>query len=155
MSDEYRIEHDSMGEVPVPREALWRAQTQRAVENFPISGSRLEPDHLRALALIKASAAKVNHELDVLDDQNGRGDPRSSPRGVRPESTCDAFPVDVFQTGSGTSSNMNMNEVLASLARGAGVDGTPQRPRQRQPVQQRRLPDLDPRRRRAGGGRPT
>ena len=121
----YRIEHDSMGEVQVPEDALWRAQTQRAVENFPISGSRLEADHVQALALVKAAAARVNGRLGVLDAERGRGG-RSRPRSRSPTGThADAFPVDVFQTGSGTSSNMNMNEVLASLAARAGVTAHP------------------------------
>lgn len=112
---EYRIEHDTMGDVRVPSNALYRAQTQRAVENFPISGIRLERAHIEALARIKKAAALANAELGVVD-----------------RDVCDAivaaadevasgahdahFPVDVFQTGSGTSSNMNVNEVIASLA---------------------------------------
>jgi fumarate hydratase class II len=112
---EYRIEHDTMGEVRVPAWARWGAQTQRATENFPISGLRLERRLLSSLARLKAEAARVNAELGVLD------------AGVAP-AIADAaaevidgrwdehFPIDVYQTGSGTSSNMNMNEVLASLA---------------------------------------
>ncbi|MDO0925951.1 class II fumarate hydratase [Streptomyces sp. TG1A-8] len=112
---EYRIEHDSMGEVRVPAHAKWRAQTQRAVENFPVSGQRIERAHIEALARIKAAAAKVNAELGVLD-----GDVAEAIRQAAAEvagGTWDEhFPVDVFQTGSGTSSNMNTNEVLATLA---------------------------------------
>ena len=114
-----RIEHDSMGEVRVPADALWRAQTQRAVENFPISGTPIEPALIvRALARIKAAAATVNAELGVLDTEQARGDreprPTRSPTGEHD----DQFPIDVFQTGSGTSTNMNINEVLATLAAG-------------------------------------
>ncbi|GAA4902726.1 class II fumarate hydratase [Streptomyces coeruleoprunus] len=112
---EYRIEHDSMGEVRVPAHAKWRAQTQRAVENFPISGQRLERAHIEALARIKAAAAQVNAELGVLD-ADVAGAIQEAAAEVA-EGRWDAhFPVDVFQTGSGTSSNMNTNEVLATLA---------------------------------------
>ncbi|MFH8614039.1 class II fumarate hydratase [Streptomyces sp. NPDC017979] len=111
----YRIEHDSMGEVRVPVEAKWRAQTQRAIENFPVSGQRLERSHIAALARIKGAAALVNARLGVLD-----GDVAEAIAGAAAEVADgrwdDQFPVDVFQTGSGTSSNMNMNEVLATLA---------------------------------------
>jgi fumarate hydratase, class II len=123
-SPEMRIEHDSMGEVQVPRDALWRAQTQRAVENFPISGSRLQPDHVQALALVKAAAARVNARLGVLDETVA-GAVADAALAVAGGQHADAFPVDVFQTGSGTSSNMNMNEVLASLTSRAGVDAHP------------------------------
>lgn len=124
MSDKYRVERDSMGEVKVPRNALWRAQTQRAVENFPISGTRLERDHVRALALVKAAAARVNNEFGVLTDEQATAI-RDSAAEVYGGKHADAFPVDVFQTGSGTSSNMNMNEVLSSLAQQRGVDVHP------------------------------
>jgi len=123
MSD-FRIEHDSMGEVEVPKDALWRAQTQRAVENFPISGARLEADHVQALALVKAAAARVNARLGVLDDDVAKAVEQAALE-VAEGAHADAFPVDVFQTGSGTSSNMNMNEVLASLAGKAGVTAHP------------------------------
>ncbi len=112
---EYRIERDTMGEVRVPVDALWRAQTQRAVENFPISGTRLERRLLRALAQIKAAASAVNAELGVLD--RATAEAVTAVAGDVADGRHDAqFPVDVFQTGSGTSSNMNMNEVLATLA---------------------------------------
>jgi fumarate hydratase, class II len=112
---EYRVERDPMGEVRVPADALWRAQTQRAVENFPISGARLERAHIRALAQIKAAAAAANAELGVLD--RGVADAIVVAAGEVAAGEHDAqFPVDVFQTGSGTSSNMNANEVLATLA---------------------------------------
>ena len=110
-----RTEHDSMGEVQVPAAAKYRAQTQRAVENFPISGQRLERAHIEALARIKAAAAQVNAELGVL------AAPVAAAIVAAATEVADGrwdgeFPVDVFQTGSGTSSNMNTNEVLATLA---------------------------------------
>ncbi|MBA2944267.1 class II fumarate hydratase [Streptomyces himalayensis] len=111
----YRIEHDSMGEVRVPAHAKWRAQTQRAVENFPISGQRLERAHIEALARIKAAAAKVNAELGVLDKDIADAIVDAA-QDVAEGRWDEHFPVDVFQTGSGTSSNMNTNEVLATLA---------------------------------------
>ncbi|MFD5568365.1 class II fumarate hydratase [Streptomyces cadmiisoli] len=111
----YRIEHDSMGEVRVPADAKWRAQTQRAVENFPISGQRLERAHIEALARIKGAAAKVNARLGVLDKDIAEAIQEAAAEVA--EGRWDAhFPVDVFQTGSGTSSNMNTNEVIATLA---------------------------------------
>jgi fumarate hydratase, class II len=112
---EFRIEHDTMGEVRVPARAKWRAQTQRAVENFPISGRPLEPAHLHAIAQIKAAAAKVNARLGVIDEDTARSIEAAARDVAR--GTWDAeFPIDVFQTGSGTSSNMNANEVIATLA---------------------------------------
>jgi fumarate hydratase class II len=119
-----RIEHDSMGEVEVPDEALWRAQTQRAVENFPISGTRLEADHVKALAQVKAAAAKVNADLGVIGAEQAQAI-RDAAAQIVDGRHLDHFPIDVFQTGSGTSSNMNMNEVLASLAGRAGTDVHP------------------------------
>ncbi|MCY7372592.1 MAG: class II fumarate hydratase [Spirochaetaceae bacterium] len=112
---DYRVEHDSMGEVRVPREAKWRAQTQRAVENFPISGATLERSHIEALARIKSAAATVNASLGVLD-QNIADAIVSAAEEVARGDWDEHFPVDVFQTGSGTSSNMNANEVIATLA---------------------------------------
>ncbi|MFI6104482.1 class II fumarate hydratase [Streptomyces sp. NPDC051310] len=112
---EYRTEHDSMGEVRVPAHAKWRAQTQRAVENFPVSGQRLERAHIEALARIKGAAAKVNAELGVLDAEIA-GAIQEAAAEVAEGRWDEHFPVDVFQTGSGTSSNMNANEVLATLA---------------------------------------
>ena len=110
-----RVEHDSMGEVRVPADAKWQAQTQRAVQNFPISGVPLERAHIRALALIKQAAAEVNAELGVLDPELGRA--VAAAAGEVAGGRWDGhFPVDVFQTGSGTSSNMNANEVVATLA---------------------------------------
>ena len=117
-----RLEHDSMGELRVPRDALWGAQTQRAVQNFPISGRPMPRGFIRALGLIKAAAAQVNADLDLLpkgiakavqaaalEVAEGRHDPH--------------FPIDIYQTGSGTSSNMNANEVIATLASRAGKPG--------------------------------
>ncbi|MFD4028385.1 class II fumarate hydratase [Streptomyces sp. NPDC058576] len=111
----FRIEHDSMGEVRVPAHAKWRAQTQRAVENFPVSGQRLERAHIEALARIKGAAAKVNAELKVLDPDISTAI-REAAAEVASGRWDEHFPVDVFQTGSGTSSNMNTNEVIATLA---------------------------------------
>jgi fumarate hydratase, class II len=122
--DGYRIEHDSMGEVKVPQDALWRAQTQRAVENFPISGTGLEAEHVKAIARVKAAAAKVNAELGVVSREKADAI-RAAAAEIIDGEHLDHFPIDVFQTGSGTSSNMNMNEVLASLAKRAGVDVHP------------------------------
>ncbi len=112
---DFRIEHDTMGEVRVPAHARWRAQTQRAVENFPISGATLESQHIRALALIKGAAAKVNGDLGVLDHDLAKAIQDAAGL-VAAGIHDDHFPIDVFQTGSGTSSNMNANEVIASLA---------------------------------------
>ncbi|MBA3619027.1 MAG: class II fumarate hydratase [Acidothermales bacterium] len=110
-----RVEHDSMGEVRVPGWARWRAQTQRAVENFPVSGATLESAHIAALARIKAAAAKVNTELGVLEQDMADAIVAAAGE-VAAGQWDDHFPIDVFQTGSGTSSNMNTNEVIASLA---------------------------------------
>ncbi|MGV1034638.1 MAG: class II fumarate hydratase [Microbacteriaceae bacterium] len=112
---EYRIEHDTMGEVRVPVNALYAAQTQRAVENFPISGSTLEDAQIQALARIKKSAALANRELGVLDGAIAQAIADSADEIIAGKH-LDQFPIDVYQTGSGTSTNMNMNEVLASLA---------------------------------------
>ncbi|EFL17336.1 class II fumarate hydratase [Streptomyces sp. C] len=111
----FRTEHDSMGEVRVPAHAKWRAQTQRAVENFPLSGQRIERAHIEALARIKAAAALVNARLGVVDEDVAQAI-RSAAAEVAEGRWDEHFPVDVFQTGSGTSSNMNTNEVIATLA---------------------------------------
>ncbi len=113
--DEQRIEHDTMGEVAVPAAARWGAQTQRAVQNFPVSGQRVDAGLIRALARIKGAAAVVNAGLGVVDAAVA-GAITTSADEVAQGRWEDQFPVDVFQTGSGTSSNMNVNEVLASLA---------------------------------------
>ncbi len=111
----YRIEHDTMGEVRVPMDALYRAQTQRAVENFPISGRGLERSHIEALAQVKKAAALANAELGVIDRSIADAIVGAADQVAAGHHDAH-FPVDVFQTGSGTSSNMNMNEVLATLA---------------------------------------
>jgi len=111
----FRIERDSMGEVAVPADALWAAQTQRAVQNFPVSGERLPGELIRALVSIKGAAATVNGELGVLEPDMARAIHDSAAE-IEHGAHLDQFPVDVFQTGSGTSSNMNANEVIATLA---------------------------------------
>jgi fumarate hydratase, class II len=111
----FRVEHDSMGEVLVPEDALWGAQTQRAVENFPVSGERLPRDLIEALGSIKGAAALVNADLGVLDSGLAEAIHDAAAEVARGRHD-DQFPVDVFQTGSGTSSNMNVNEVIATLA---------------------------------------
>ncbi|MCX4780758.1 class II fumarate hydratase [Streptomyces sp. NBC_01264] len=111
----FRTEHDSMGDVLVPAHAKWRAQTQRAVENFPISGQRLERSHIEALARIKSAAATVNARLGVIDADIAAAIASAADE-VALGRWDEHFPVDVFQTGSGTSSNMNANEVIATLA---------------------------------------
>ncbi|HKJ77463.1 MAG TPA: lyase family protein, partial [Gammaproteobacteria bacterium] len=111
----YRTEHDSMGELQVPADALYGAQTQRAVENFPISGAPLPRPLLRALGLVKAACAEVNRDLGLLEP--AVADAVIDAALTVAEGEYDAhFPIDVFQTGSGTSSNMNANEVIARLA---------------------------------------
>jgi fumarate hydratase class II len=110
-----RLEHDSMGEVEVPAGAKWGATTQRAVENFPISGLRLDPAVIHALGRIKAAAASVNAQLGVLDAEAAAAI-RAAAEEVAAGGWDDQFPIDVYQTGSGTSSNMNANEVIATLA---------------------------------------
>ncbi|MFC3656007.1 class II fumarate hydratase [Xanthomonas hyacinthi] len=124
MSDKFRVEHDSMGELQVPAEALWGAQTQRAVQNFPVSGQSMPRGFIRALGLIKAAAAGVNAELELL--------PKAVAKAVQAaalevaDGKHDAhFPIDIYQTGSGTSSNMNANEVIATLASRAAKPGVP------------------------------
>jgi fumarate hydratase class II len=112
---ETRVERDSMGDVRVPARAKWGAQTQRAVENFPISGQRLDRRQVAALGRIKAAAARVNAELGVLPPQVADAIGRAGDE-VAEGRWDDEFPVDMFQTGSGTSSNMNANEVIANLA---------------------------------------
>lgn len=124
-SPDYRIEHDTMGEVRVPATALYSAQTQRAVENFPISGAGLEPAQIVALARIKRAAAIVNGEMGTIDAAFASAIAEAADLLIAGQ-YHDQFPVDVYQTGSGTSSNMNMNEVLATLA--TGIAGSPVHP---------------------------
>ena len=112
---QFRIEHDTMGEVKVPVDALYRAQTQRAVENFPISGKGLEPAHIHALAQVKKAAAKANAELGIISQERADAIVAAADQVIAGDHD-DQYPIDVFQTGSGTSSNMNTNEVLATLA---------------------------------------
>src|ERR1700710_1109690 len=117
---EYRIEHDTMGEVRVPAKALWRAQTQRAVENFPTSGRGLERTQIRARGLLKGACAQVNKDLGLLAPE--KADAIIAAAGEIADGQHDnQFPIDVFQTGSGTSSNMNANEVIAGIAAANGV----------------------------------
>ena len=120
MSEKYRVEHDSMGELQVPADALWGAQTQRAVQNFPVSGQPMPRGFIRALGLVKATAAQVNAELGLL--------PKATSKAIQAaalevaDGRHDAhFPIDIYQTGSGTSSNMNANEVIATLASRVGT----------------------------------
>jgi fumarate hydratase class II len=114
-AQDYRIEQDSMGEVRVPLAALYGAQTQRAVENFPISDLRLPRGVIRALGLIKGAAAKANHGLGLMEGRMAEAIQAAASEVAQGEHDAH-FPVDVFQTGSGTSSNMNTNEVIARLA---------------------------------------
>src|SRR5215208_4206843 len=115
MPQDYRLERDTMGEVRVPAAALYKAQTQRAVENFPISGLPIDPALIAALGLIKGAAAQVNAKLGVLDADRAAAISSAAQSLARGDHDAE-FPIDVFQTGSGTSSNMNANEVIASLA---------------------------------------
>jgi fumarate hydratase class II len=116
MSDKaYRTEHDSMGELKVPKDALWGAQTQRAVENFPISGIPMPRQFVAALGLVKWAAAGANAELGLLKNELAVEIQNASMQVVEGQHD-EHFPIDVFQTGSGTSSNMNANEVISHLA---------------------------------------
>ncbi len=111
----FRTERDSMGELQVPADALWAAQTQRAVQNFPISGRPMPRAFIRAVALIKAAAARANASLGLLDAKVAEAIAAAAAEVA--EGSHDAqFPIDVFQTGSGTSTNMNANEVISLLA---------------------------------------
>ena len=121
---EYRIEHDTMGEVRVPADALYAAQTQRAVENFPISGETLRPHHISALGQIKRAAALANAELGVMDEAQASAIVAAADEVIAGKHDKE-FPIDVFQTGSGTSSNMNTNEVVAHIATAAGTPTHP------------------------------
>lgn len=111
-----RTEHDSMGELEVPADALYGAQTQRAINNFPVSGQRLPENFIRALLLIKAAAASTNLSLGLISKEMAEAIQQAARELLDSEDLMQHFPVDVFQTGSGTSSNMNANEVLARLA---------------------------------------
>ena len=118
----FRTERDSMGELQVPADALWGAQTQRAVDNFPVSGQRMPPAFIRALGLIKGACARANEQLGLLESPLAEAI-RAAAERVAANEVDDQFPVDVYQTGSGTSSNMNANEVIAHLADPDGALG--------------------------------
>lgn len=122
MSKGFRVEHDSMGELQVPSDALWGAQTQRAVQNFPVSGQRMPRAFIRALGLIKGAAAEVNAGLGLLPKGVAKAI-QSAAAEVAGGEHDSQFPIDVYQTGSGTSSNMNANEVIATLATRGGRAG--------------------------------
>ncbi len=111
----YRIERDSLGEVKVPADALYGAQTQRAVENFPVSGLRFPRQFIRALGMIKGVAAAVNQDLGLMEPDMAAAIQEAA-KEVEEGQWDDQFPIDIFQTGSGTSTNMNTNEVIATLA---------------------------------------
>lgn len=115
MSDDYRTESDSLGEMAVPAEAYWGAQTQRAVENFPISGITFDRRFIRALGTVKKAAAQANRELGLVDEDTADAIIDAADEVINGEHDSQ-FPVDVFQTGSGTSTNMNANEVIANRA---------------------------------------
>src|SRR3954451_14888206 len=115
MTDEWRIEHDSMGDVRVPAEALWRGQAQRGVGNLPLSRLWVDSQLIGALGSIKGAAAHINGELGIIDTDIAAAI-RDAAAAVARGEHDDQFPIDVFQTGSGTSSNMNANEVIATLA---------------------------------------
>ena len=119
MAKSFRIEHDSMGELRVPADALWGAQTQRAVQNFPVSGQRMPRGFIRALGLVKAAAAEVNAGFGLLPKAKSAAIRKAALEVANGEFDTQ-FPIDVYQTGSGTSSNMNANEVIANLASRAG-----------------------------------
>ncbi|MEQ5801791.1 class II fumarate hydratase [Halomonas sp. H10-9-1] len=119
-----RSERDSMGALEVPADALYGAQTQRAVNNFPVSGQAMPAPFIHAIAHIKLAAARVNAELKLLDDERAEAIATAAEAVIRGEHD-EHFPVDVFQTGSGTSSNMNVNEVLANLASRKGLEVGP------------------------------
>jgi fumarate hydratase, class II len=127
MATGYRTERDSMGELQVPADALWGAQTQRAVQNFPVSGRPMPPGFVHALGLVKAAAAQVNADLGLLPKSRAAAIRRAALAVAAGEHDAQ-FPVDVFQTGSGTSSNMNANEVIATLATRALGRGRPVHP---------------------------
>ena len=121
---ETRIERDSMGELKVPATALYGAQTQRAINNFPVSGTPMPEAFVHAVARIKLAAARSNHQLGLLDAERAQAIEKAA-QSVIDGQHDEHFPIDVFQTGSGTSTNMNVNEVLATLASREGIDVTP------------------------------
>ncbi|HAX27553.1 MAG TPA: aspartate ammonia-lyase, partial [Alteromonas macleodii] len=111
-----RTERDSMGELQVPENALYGAQTQRAIQNFPVSGQRMPEAFVRALITVKKAAAQANMKLKVLDKDRGQAVVKACDELLALDDVMQHFPVDIFQTGSGTSTNMNANEVIARLA---------------------------------------
>ncbi|MFB6070744.1 MAG: class II fumarate hydratase [Halanaeroarchaeum sp.] len=115
MAEDYRIEKDSLGEMEVPADAYWGAQTQRAVENFPISDETFDRRFVRALGVVKKAAAQANRDLETVPEEKAAAIIQATDEVIEGE-LDDQFPVDVFQTGSGTSSNMNANEVIANRA---------------------------------------
>jgi fumarate hydratase, class II len=115
VEQEFRVERDTMGEMRLPKDALWGASTQRAVENFPISGEPMPAGLIHAVGLIKLAAARANRALGLLD-QHVAGAIEAAARDVADGKHDREFPIDVFQTGSGTSTNMNANEVIGTLA---------------------------------------
>ncbi len=119
-----RTERDTMGELQVPADALWGAQTQRAVNNFPVSGIPIPAALIRALGLIKSAAASVNRGLGLLDDAKAEAIMTAAGKVINGD-LDDQFPIDIFQTGSGTSSNMNANEVIAHLVARQGLEVHP------------------------------
>ena len=110
----FRIEQDSMGQVKVPATALYGAQTQRAIDNFPISGWPMPEPFIRALLLVKAAASTANKHLEVVDHKIADAIIQAVNKLLADKDIMDSFPVDVFQTGSGTSTHMNINEVIAN-----------------------------------------
>ena len=137
MGNKFRWEEDSMGKLKVPAKALYRAQTQRAVENFPVSGRPMSADFICALALVKRCAAETNMELGLLNKKIGGAIVKAA-REVSEGQHLEDFPVDVFQTGSGTSSNMNMNDSTGNAGRREINNAhQPQRPCQYGAIQQR------------------
>lgn len=124
MTQQYRTERDSMGDIKVPEQALYGAQTQRAVNNFAISGLTLPAPLIKAIAMVKASAARANQAVGGLEQEKADAIVAAAQQIIEGQH-ADAFPVDVFQTGSGTSSNMNVNEVIATLCGQQGVDVHP------------------------------
>jgi fumarate hydratase class II len=124
MSQKYRTEKDSMGELQVPADALYGAQTQRALDNFPISGIGMPRAFIRALGLVKYACAETNRQLELLDEERAAVIKQAALQ-VSAGDYDEQFPIDVFQTGSGTSTNMNANEVIAHLANQAGCEVHP------------------------------
>jgi fumarate hydratase class II len=113
--DEYRIDKDSLGDVKIPKEAYWGAQTQRAIDNFPVSGIAFSSPFIRSMAIIKRACASVNRDMNLLDRRSADAIAKACDE-IIDGRFADQFPLDIFQTGSGTSTNMNVNEVVATRA---------------------------------------